>query len=73
MITGGRYDLLHEGFLLGLAIARLLLAHLKQRDQNKARASPVFYYKNVWVTSVASPWLLVAPPSITQEALEAQP
>lgn len=73
MITEGGCDLLHEGFQLRLPVARLFQMHLQQIDENKARASPNFYYKNVWTTSVASLWGLVAPPSVTQEALEAQP
>lgn len=70
-------DLLHEGFLLRLSVARLLSTHLQQKDQNKAWASPTFYYKNVQATSVDSRWLLTssltAPPCPAQEALEAQP
>lgn len=50
---------------------RLSPTHLQQRHENKAGASPSFYYKNVWRTSVLSPGLLVAPPIPAQEALEA--
>lgn len=73
MITEGGCDFLHEGFQLRLPVAQLLQMHLQQMDENKARVPSHFHPKNVHETAVAFLWVCVAPPSVAQEAPEAQP